>query len=232
MALRRTPRQTFTKMKIFRYTFKICLSILVAIAASSCGKKEKIPVVIISTEYGDMTLTLSDKTPKHTANFIKHVKAGLYDSLTFHRVVYNLIIQTGDPSTRSKNPKKIEDNTLIPAEFHEDLFHKKGALAAARHDNPAKASDPTQFYIVHGKKLKDKDLNIAEGQMGRYIPKEQREVYKEIGGVPHLDQNYTVFGEVIDGLNVIDVIASSKVNEREIPLKDIILTVRLDTISR
>jgi cyclophilin family peptidyl-prolyl cis-trans isomerase len=213
-------------------TCKTLLLILFIFSILSCGKKERIPVVIISTEYGDMTLVLSDKTPKHTANFVKNIKAGLYDSITFHRVVYNLIIQAGDPSTRSKNPKKIEDNTLIPAEFHEDLFHKKGALAAARHDNPAKSSDPTQFYIVHGKKLTDKDLNIAEGQMGRYIPKDQREEYKKVGGVPHLDQYYTVFGEVIDGLNVIDVVASSKVNEREIPLKDIILTVRLDTISR
>jgi peptidyl-prolyl cis-trans isomerase B (cyclophilin B) len=218
-------------MKIYRGILKIFLLLVVTVVISSCGKKEKTPVVIISTEYGDMTLVLSDKSPKHTANFVKNIKAGLYDSITFHRVVYNLIIQAGDPNTRVKNPKKIEDNTLIPAEFHEELFHKKGALAAARHDNPKKSSDPTQFYIVHGKKLKDKDLNIAEGQMGRYIPKEQREVYKEIGGVPHLDQNYTVFGEVIDGLNVIDIIASSKVNEREVPLKDIILTVRLDTIS-
>lgn len=217
------------KMKSIAYSIIIVLTFLFF---TSCNKKEKIPVAIIATEFGDITLTLSDKTPKHTANFVKLVKEGYYDSLTFHRVVENLIIQTGDPKTKANKPKEIKDHTLIPAEFHESLFHKKGAVAAARHDNPLKASDPTQFYIVHGKKFKDKELDIIEGQTGRYIPKDQREVYKEIGGVPHLDQNYTVFGEVIDGLNIVDVIATSQVSENEVPLRDIIMSVRLDTISR
>jgi cyclophilin family peptidyl-prolyl cis-trans isomerase len=206
--------------------------ILICIILFSCGGKEKVPVAIISTSLGDITLVLSDKTPKHTANFVKNVKAGLYDSISFHRVVKELIVQTGDPNTRRNNPKKVEDNTLIPSEFKEELFHKKGALAAARYDNPKMSSDPTQFYIVHGKKFSDKELNIIEGQTGRYIPKDQREVYKTLGGVPHLDQNYTVFGEVIDGLYVVDQIANTAVNDKEIPLKDIILTVRLDTITR
>lgn len=216
----------------FQLNKKHFLILLLLISFTSCNKKEKIPVAIITTEFGDITITLSDKTPKHTTNFVKLVKEGYYDSLTFHRVVQNLIIQTGDPKTRAKNPKEIKDHTLIPAEFDESLFHKKGAVGAARHDNPAKASDPTQFYIVHGKKFKDRDLDIIEGQTGRYIPKDQREVYKELGGVPHLDQNYTVFGEVIDGLKIVDVIATSQVSENEVPLKDIIMSVKLDTISR
>jgi cyclophilin family peptidyl-prolyl cis-trans isomerase len=204
----------------------------IAVVVAACGGKEKIPVAIISTSLGDITVVLSDKTPRHTANFVKNVKAGLYDSLTFHRVVKELIVQTGDPATRVRNPKKIEDNTLIPSEFRDGLFHKKGALAAARYDNPKMSSDPTQFYIVHGKKFSDKELNIIEGQLGRYIAKDQREVYKTLGGVPHLDQNYTVFGEVIEGLYVVDQIANTAVNDKEVPLKDIIMTVRLDTISR
>lgn len=217
-------------MKIWNSTTLLILFLL--IATSSCGKKEKVSVAVITTEFGEITMTLSDKTPKHTANFVKLVKEGYYDSLKFHRVVKDLIIQTGDPKTRAHNPKEIKDHSLIPAEFDESLFHKKGALAAARYDNPAKSSDPTQFYIVHGKKFKDRDLDIIEGQTGRYIPKDQREVYKELGGVPHLDQNYTVFGEVIDGLNIVDVIATSEVSENGVPLKDVIMSVRLDTISR
>jgi peptidyl-prolyl cis-trans isomerase B (cyclophilin B) len=117
-------------------TFAVSAVSLFTILLVSCGGKEKVPVAIISTSLGDITLVLSDKTPKHTANFVKNVKEGLYDSITFHRVVKELMIQTGDPNTKAKNPKKIEDNSLIPAEFREELFHKKGALAAARYDNP------------------------------------------------------------------------------------------------
>jgi cyclophilin family peptidyl-prolyl cis-trans isomerase len=188
------------------------------------------------TPYGKITILLYDETPLHRDNFIKLVKQHFYDSLLFHRVIKNFMIQGGDPTSKHALPG---DTTLgngdvgytIPAEFNTKLFHKKGVLAAAREGddvNPAKASSGCQFYIVQGKIFTDSSLNVVETKrLKRKIPDYQREVYKTIGGTPHLDMNYTVFGEVVKGLDVVDKIAAEPTNKRDRPLNDIRMKIRL-----
>ena len=190
------------------------------------------------TDKGAIVIRLSDSTPLHRDNFLKLVKEKYFDSILFHRVIKNFMIQTGDPDSKRAKPGDELGNGgpsyTIPAEFNLSLFHYKGVVAAARESddvNPKKASSASQFYIVQGKKFTDAGLDSLETYRlkGRKIPSAQREVYKTIGGTPHLDQNYTVFGEVIKGLPVVDSIASTptaKPSDR--PLTDIhIITMRL-----
>jgi peptidyl-prolyl cis-trans isomerase B (cyclophilin B) len=167
---------------------------------------------------------------------LKLVKQQYYDSVLFHRVINNFMIQAGDPN--SKNAPAGQPlgeggpGYTIPAEFRTTLFHKKGMIAAARQGdnvNPEKASSGSQFYITQGRKFTDAGLDSLETfrLQGRKIPPEQREAYKTIGGTPHLDQGYTVFGEVIKGLDVIDKIAAvptSKAADKDRPLEDIRIT--------
>lgn len=189
--------------------------------------------VKVSTSCGKMVIRLYDQTPRHRDNFIKLVKRHFYDSLLFHRVIKNFMIQGGDPDSKRAPAGALlgEGGTgyLIPAEFQLDLFHKKGVLAAAREDNPARASDGCQFYIVQGKKYRDGELDTLEMTRlgGRKIPVDQREVYKNIGGTPFLDQRYTVFGEVVKGLHVVDSIAAVKTDRHDRPVKDIRMKIRL-----
>jgi peptidyl-prolyl cis-trans isomerase B (cyclophilin B) len=198
-------------------------------------KKDRKRDVLLQTTYGDIVVRLSDSTPLHRDNFLKLVKTGYYDSVLFHRVIQNFMIQSGDPESKRAMAGQTLGNGgpdyTIPAEFRKTLFHKKGMIAAARtgdNVNPTKASSGSQFYIVQGKTFTDAGLDSVETfrLSGRKIPQEQREVYKTIGGTPHLDQNYTVFGEVIKGLEVVDKIAAvqtSKGNDRDRPLQDVIL---------
>ena len=180
--------------------------------------------VLLETSKGDITLRLFNLTPQHRDNFLRLVKAGFYDSILFHRVINQFMIQAGDPNTRPRTPasKKTSSRVskagmgtakLIPAEFHPDLFHRKGVLAAARTGddvNPAKASSATQFYIVQGRRFTAEGLDSVETNRlkGRKLPEEHRRVYTSVGGSPHLDQNYTIFGEVVKGLSVVDSIAA------------------------
>lgn len=204
----------------------LCLVMLPAMAF----KNRKVKVI---TPYGTMIIRLYDQTPKHRDNFVKLAKRHFYDSVLFHRVIKDFMIQGGDPqSRRAKAGEALGEGGVgytIPAEFQLDLFHKKGVLAAARDNNPAKASDGCQFYIVQGKKFTDETLdNVEKNRLGgRKIPVDQREVYKTTGGVPHLDQNYTVFGEVIKGMEVIDKIAAVKTDQRDRPLEDVPMKVRV-----
>lgn len=177
---------------------------------------------------------LSDKTPKHRDNFIKLVKQKFYDSIIFHRVIKDFMIQAGDPDTRKPEPgKRYGSGGLkytIPAEFDTSLFHKRGVLAAARDNNPEKASSSCQFYIVQGKKFTDSSLNEVEIKRlaGRKIPLNYREAYKTVGGSPHLDQNYTIFGEVIKGIDVVDKIANGARDQFDRPKEDVrIIKMRL-----
>jgi cyclophilin family peptidyl-prolyl cis-trans isomerase len=214
---------------------KILLIILLFCSANLFAQKGHTKVKLI-TPYGKITILLYDETPLHRDNFIKLVKQHFYDSLLFHRVIKNFMIQGGDPTSKHALPG---DTTLgngdvgytIHAEFNTKLFHKKGVLAAAREGddvNPAKASSGCQFYIVHGKIFTDSSLNVVETKrLKRKIPDYQREVYKTIGGTPHLDINYTVFGEVVKGLDVVDKIAAEPTNKRDRPLKDIRMKIRL-----
>ncbi len=185
---------------------------------------------------GDMTVRLSDSTPLHRDNFLKLVKVHFYDSLLFHRVIKDFMIQGGDPNSRNAKPGEAlgmgGPGYRVPAEFRQTLFHKKGVIAAARDNNPEKASSGSQFYIVQGKVFSDAELdNLETGRMKRKIPSEQREVYKTLGGTPHLDQEYTVFGEVVKGVEVLDKIAAVKTSkgaDRDRPLQDVkIITIKL-----
>ena len=200
---------------------------------STIKKKDRKRDVLMQTTMGDMVIRLSDSTPLHRDNFLKLVKVGYYDSLLFHRVIKNFMIQVGDPnSKRAEAGKPLGDGGpgyTVPAEFRKTLFHKKGALAAARtgdNINPSKASSGSQFYIAQGKVFTDAGLDSVETFRlnGRKIPAEQREVYKTIGGTPHLDQGYTVYGEVVKGLDVLDKIAAvqtSRGQDRDRPLQDV-----------
>jgi cyclophilin family peptidyl-prolyl cis-trans isomerase len=175
-------------------------------------KDRKRDIEMVTTE-GTIVLRLSDSTPLHRDNFLRLVKSRYYDSVLFHRVIKNFMIQGGDPdSKRAAAGVALGEGGpeyKIPAEFRTTLFHKKGVLAAARDNNPEKASSGSQFYIVQGKKFTDAGLDSLETmRLKRKLPQEHREVYKTIGGTPHLDQNYTVFGEVVSGLDVVDRIAA------------------------
>ena len=242
-------------------------------ACSTTGSTDTV-FVMIKTNVGDIKVKLYNETPLHRDNFIKLVNSGFYEGILFHRVINEFMIQAGDPLTRSDS-ETISDslkNYTIPAEFNSTLFHKKGALAAARQGNeinPYMRSSGTQFYIVQGKKYNDNELTNAEVRINsqikqgkfnilvretmdslrsvsstatdaevqelasrkmfnyltstpdfKYTP-EQRIVYNSIGGTPRLDGTYTVFGEVVEGLDVVDRIAAEKTDQSDKPLTNI-----------
>ncbi|MEO6612602.1 MAG: peptidylprolyl isomerase [Chitinophagaceae bacterium] len=204
---------------------------------STVRKKDRKRDVLLETSLGEIVIRLSDSTPLHRDNFLKLVKVGFYDGVLFHRVIQNFMIQSGDPNSKNAQPGQPLGNGgpsyTVPAEFVPGLFHKKGVIAAARDNNPAKASSGSQFYLTQGKVFTDAGLDSLETFRlnGRKIPADERHVYKTIGGVPHLDQNYTVYGEVVRGLDVIDKIAAvptSKGSDKDRPLTDVkIIKARL-----
>lgn len=184
--------------------------------------------VNISTSFGDMTVKLYNETPKHRDNFLKLVKEGYYNDLLFHRVIKDFMIQGGDPASRNADAKTQlgagGPNYTIPAEFNRSLIHKKGALSAARQGdqvNPTKASSGSQFYVVQGKVSSKAELDQIARSYGISYTPEQIETYTTIGGTPFLDNNYTVFGEVIKGLEVIDKIAAVKTAYGDRPVSDV-----------
>ena len=216
------------------FLLSLCISFFCfAQKDSSIKKKDRKRDVLIQTTMGDIVIRLSDSTPLHRDNFLKLAKVGYYDSVLFHRVIQNFMIQAGDPNSKQAKAGVPLGNGgpgyTVPAEFRTTLFHKKGVLAAARSGdnvNPTKASSGSQFYIVQGKVFTDAGLDSLElfRLNGRKIPPVQREVYKTIGGTPHLDQGYTVYGEVVKGLEVVDKIAAvqtSKAQDRDRPLQDV-----------
>ncbi|MBL0271642.1 MAG: peptidylprolyl isomerase [Chitinophagaceae bacterium] len=201
---------------------------------STVSKKDRKKDVLLKTSMGDIVIRLSDSTPLHRDNFLKLVKVGFYDSLLFHRVMLNFMIQGGDPNSKTAKPGMPLGNGgpsyTVPAEFRQTLFHKKGMIAAARQPddvNPEKASSGSQFYLTQGKVFTDAGLDSMETiRLKRKIPAEQREVYKTIGGIPHLDQNYTVFGEIVKGLETVDKIAAvptSKGRDLNRPLTNVMI---------
>ncbi len=215
---------------------RLFTAIILLTALAAFAKPPKNQYVRISTAYGDCIIRLYNETPKHRDNFIKLTQKGFYNGTLFHRVIQNFMIQGGDPDSRdtSKNKPGAELGNgdvgyTIPAEFNDSLFHKRGVLAAARDDNPTKASSGCQFYIVEGKRFTDDELDklIHAKLKDRKIPLSQREIYKSVGGVPHLDQNYTVYGEVVTGLDMVDRIAAVKKDERNRPLQNVAMTVTL-----
>lgn len=191
--------------------------------------------VLIKTSYGNMVILLYNDTPKHRDNFIKLVKEGYYDGLLFHRVIQDFMIQGGDPNSRNASKGEMlglgGPGYTISAEIRSNHFHKKGALAAARKGdavNPDKASSGSQFYIVEGEVMTDQNLQdyVSSGKHAAFTPEEAK-TYTTIGGTPHLDGEYTVFGEVIEGLSVLDKIASLPVDAYNRPIEDISYTMEI-----
>lgn len=184
----------------------------------------------IITNYGNITVVLFDETPKHRDNFIKLVKEKFYDSLLFHRVIKGFVIQGGDPTSKNASDTALlgegDLGYTIPAEFNPKYFHKKGMLAQARDNNPEKASSACQFYIVQGKLANDSTFIKAKIRTGNETPEANKKVYRKIGGIPHLDMNYTIYGEVIKGIKIVDKIAAVETDKNDRPLK----TVRIKTI--
>ncbi len=185
----------------------------------------------LTTDSGVIVLRLYDGTPKHRDNFIKLASEKFFDSLLFHRVMNSFMIQGGDPQSKNAPAGTMLGNGdvgyTIPAEFDTNYCHKKGALAAARTENPAKASSGCQFYIVQGKKYTDEELNGLEMQMGKKFTAKARKAYKLVGGTPFLDMNYTVFGETESGLNVIDKIARMPGDVVNRPIEDIRMKIEI-----
>jgi len=244
----------------------ICSLLLTNCSANGPAK------IVIVTEYGDIELQLYEKTPQHRDNFIKLVNEGYYDGTLFHRVIKEFMIQGGDPNSKNAKPgDRLGSGSpgyTIPAEFDPEYIHKRGALAAARTNNPEKASSGSQFYIVHGKTFTDEELDRVELQIGtgaanqmlmQFLKEEEeamqkagqavnadsaqmrayrrasaylqenpykmseevRQLYKTIGGSPHLDGEYTVFGEVIKGIEIIDKIAEQETDDASRPKNDV-----------
>ena len=270
----------------------ILLLFSVGLLISSCAQESDY-VVTIKTNYGDMVAILYDETPKHKANFIKLAEDKFYDSLLFHRIIQGFMIQGGDPDSKKAKPGQPlgigGPGYTVDAEFNKNLFHKKGALAAARQpdsQNPTKASNGSQFYIVQGtiitpenveslkvdqlkfnnafqnfaadpknKSIVDSLISIyASGNMTEYqkkmleilpevekqsglkltkdISEAQIQVYTTVGGAPHLDGDYTVFGEVIKGFEIIDRIASQTADGNNRPMDDVVMVVSVEKMKK
>ena len=189
------------------------------------NNKDKEIMIKIETTKGTMTVKLYNETPLHRDNFVKLAKEGYYNGLLFHRVIKDFMIQGGDPDSKDAAPQKMlgmgGPGYTVPAEFNKNLIHKKGALAAARDNNPQKASSGSQFYIVQGKAYNDSQLDMMAAQMGLSYTPQQKNIYRTIGGTPFLDMNYTVFGEVVEGLSVIDKIANVQTGRNDRPAEDV-----------
>jgi cyclophilin family peptidyl-prolyl cis-trans isomerase len=272
------------KTKTFRFVLLafVAISLMAANCSSPVNTDAEDTLVLVETDYGNIKIRLYNETPIHKENFIKLAKEGFYDGISFHRVIENFMIQGGDPLTKPKaegdtTEIEYEDYTL-EAEIIPSLYHKKGALAAARmgdNVNPEKRSSGSQFYIVQGKvfavaelqilaeRKNDQDKNnkinslimqrantiIDKGENPDFnaivaelkdtidfisansntydFTAEQIQVYTTVGGTPHLDKDYTVFGEVVEGLEVIDKIAAVETGQRDVPVKDVRMKIRV-----
>ena len=209
---------------------------LVALSAFAQGEADTVrQKVLIQTTMGDIVIALYNETPLHRDNIIGHVKNGDYNGVLFHRVIKDFMIQTGNPYTRPPelkypNTPKVSDQK-VPAEFRfPQLFHKKGAVAAAREDdetNPERMSSATQFYIVVGKRRAEWELDRIQERINQatngevVLTPEVRAEYGRVGGTPHLDGQYTVFGEVLSGMEVVEAIQNVETDEANKPLEDI-----------
>ncbi len=204
--------------------------ILVLCCLVSYAAKPKNKYVKITTSMGECIVKLYNETPLHRDNFIKLAKKHYYDGTLFHRVIKDFMIQGGDPDSKNATADATLGNGgptyTIAAEFNDSLFHKKGVLAAARDDTPDKVSSGSQFYLVQGKIFTDEQLNVLESRRLKHIiPQYQREVYKTLGGTPHLDRSYTVYGEIVKGLSMVDSIAAVQTGKANRPKEDVKMTI-------
>ena len=187
--------------------------------------QEKETLVLIKTTKGNITVKLYNDTPLHRDNFIKLINEGWYNNSPFHRVINNFMIQGGHNQDGSVDP-----GYTIPAEFRANHFHKKGALAAARQGdqvNPQRASSGCQFYIVQGQILTEAHIEMYKQRYGLTFTPEQVEAYTTVGGTPHLDGQYTVFGEVVEGLEIVDAIAKVKTGYMDVPVEPVVMSIEI-----
>ena len=210
-------------IKIYQLMKTFTILLLLFIPVFSCfAKKHK---VTIQTEYGNIKLVLYKNTPKNTENMVARIKEHFYDSLLFHRCIPHFVIQGGDPDSKyAKQGQLLGDGDLkflVPAEINDVNFHKRGALGVARDNTPDKAGSACQFYIVVGKVYDDRGLDSVSKLTGHHFTPEQCNTYKTIGGDPKLDGNYTVFGEVKKGMDIVDKIANMERDKNDRPNKDI-----------
>jgi peptidyl-prolyl cis-trans isomerase B (cyclophilin B) len=198
-------------------SFLLFILVMICVSDIQAGRK-KIKIV---TNKGTIIIELYDETPLHRNNMLKLVKQKFYDSILFHRVIKGFMIQAGDPESKTAVAGQRYGsgglNYKIPAEFKAGLYHGRGALAAARDNNPEKASSSCQFYIVQGKVFKEDELRSNYPNM----TEEQIKIYTTEGGAPHLDGAYTVFGRVISGMDVVDLIANASRDRYDRPQEDI-----------
>ena len=216
-------------MKTYIFAALTFVSILSVTSSHKASSQTPTHTLLIETSKGKMKCILYEQTPMHADNFIQLVNDGTYNGVLFHRVIKDFMVQTGDPDSKNAAKGALVGSGgpehKVPAEFNPDLYHKKGALAAARQGdetNPNRESNGSQFYIVKGVVFSDEQLDQLESS-GSHIKftAEQRMFYKSLGGTPHLDYGYTVFGEVIEGIEIIDAIAAEPTDERDRPLEDV-----------
>lgn len=200
---------------------------LLCFSLSACKKESN--KAVISTEYGDITILLYDSTPKHKENFIKLVNSGFYDDLLFHRVIAQFMIQGGDPTSKNAAPGTQLGMGGPGYEIDAEIGapHLYGTLSAARTPNAAKRSSGSQFFIVTGTTQDDNELNSYEQRKKIKYNDEQRKIYKEKGGYPALDMEYTVFGEVVSGMDVVEKISKVEKDASDRPIKDVKMKIKM-----
>jgi len=190
--------------------------------------QQKNQYVKIETAQGYCIVKLYNETPVHRDNFIKLVKAHYFDATTFNRILKGFVIQGGDPDSLYDKSKTLKpEQKWIQPEFNPALFHKRGALAMGRDDNKAMASFTTQIYFVDGKTYTNEQLDAIEKKYNLHFTEAKRETYRTIGGTPFLDQHYTVFGEIVKGMDFIDKVTAVKVNKDGNPDKEIWMKIRV-----
>ena len=219
--------------------FLLCLGTLGHRTLAQAPASPTRPLVEVRTDLGRMVLALYNETPLHRDNFLKLVRTNAYDSLLFHRVVPGFMAQGGDPESKHAGADVTLGNGgpgySLPAEVVQGLVHKKGAIGAARQGEDARSishSNGSQFYVVEGKTYNAADLDQVAQRNARFgtptsWTEEQKQQYAIVGGAPHLDGAYTVFGEVVEGIEVLDALSTQACDARDRPLKDIRMFMRV-----
>jgi peptidyl-prolyl cis-trans isomerase B (cyclophilin B) len=213
----------YSQLKFCCFAFFVFATIIVS------GCKEKEYQAVISTNLGDITILLYNTTPVHRDNFIKLVNEGFYDDLLFHRVIDNFMIQGGDPASKTAAAGAPLGSGGPGYEIAPEIGspHLRGALAAARTPNPEKKSSGSQFYIVTGQKVSERELQQYEVSKKIKYNESQRKIYLEQGGTPALDMEYTVFGEVVSGMDIVDKIAKVEKDQRDRPATDVRMKIKM-----
>jgi len=207
---------------------KSAVLLLTVLILSACAFGQSNQYVKIETPQGWCIVKLYNETPLHRDNFIKLVKSGYFNKTTFNRIIKNFVIQGGDPDSLYEKPHILKpEQTWIAPEFTQNLFHKRGALAMGRDDNPTQSSFTTQIYLVDGKKMSNGRLDTLEQKSNIHFSTAQREAYTTIGGTPSLDQHYTVFGEIVHGIDLISKITALKVDKNGNPNKPVWMKLSL-----